>query len=401
MSKGALSSLRVVEYGEMVSGPYCARLLGDLGAEVIKVEKPGLGDEARRHAPFWRNQPHAEGSGLFLYLNWNKLGITLDLQASTGKEIFARLLQDADVLVENRPPSLMADLGYNPAALVVLNPRLVVTPITPFGHSGPLRNHKGSELTIFHASGVGYETPSDVEDPEAEPPLKAAGRQSGFQAGLVAATAILLALIQRRLTGQGQVVDISEQEALLDNMRSTVAYASYAHRFLGRLRPASQQIMPTRDGYVAAEPWDDQRWEGWKEVMGRPGWAESNDFKDQKAREQNWATLWSLVTQWTKQRGKEEIYRAAQAQHVPSFPVNTPSEVVASEHLRARHYFVEVDHPHTGRIKYPGLLSRFSESPMTVRRPAPALGQDNEAVLCGRLGFSKEELVKWREAGII
>ncbi|MDP2953951.1 MAG: CoA transferase [Chloroflexota bacterium] len=402
MNQRALAGLNVIEYAEMVSGPYCARLLGDLGARVIKIEKPGQGDEARRHGPFWHNLPHSEGSGLFLYLNSNKQGLTLNLRNATGRNIFIKLLQDADVLVENHPPGFMAEQGCGAGELLRLYPRLVITSVTPFGQSGPNRDAKGGELISFHASGVGYETPGDVEDLEAEPPLKAAGRQGGFQAGLVAATATLLALFQRQLTGRGQVVDISEQEALLDAMRPSVAFATYAHRFLGRLRPAFRQIMPTKDGYVAAEPWDEPHfWEGWKRVMGQPDWAESEAFQTREARQQNWEALWPLVTEWTQQHTKEEIYRAAQAEHLPSFPVNTPGEVVASEHLRARSYFVEVEHPHTGKVRYPGALCRFSETPMTVRRPAPLLGQDNEAILCGQLGFTREELVKLHESGTI
>ncbi|MCX5995268.1 MAG: CoA transferase, partial [Chloroflexi bacterium] len=137
MAEQALSGLKIVEYGNFVSAPYCAKLVADLGAEVIKIEEPGSGDESRRHGPFLNDEPHPEKSGLFLYLNTNKLGITLDVKTKTGQKILKQLLKDADVFVENNPPQLMADLGLDYSSLKEINPRLIVTSITPYGQTGP------------------------------------------------------------------------------------------------------------------------------------------------------------------------------------------------------------------------------------------------------------------------
>ena len=153
MTDGALQGVRLLEYGQLVSAPYCAKLLADLGAECIKIEEPPVGDPARRRGPFPDDIPHPEKSGLFLYVNTNKLGVTLDPRTPTGRLIFQRLAQEADVLIEDRPPGEMERLGLGYAALSALNPALIVTSITPFGQTGPYKDYKTYHLNLYHASG--------------------------------------------------------------------------------------------------------------------------------------------------------------------------------------------------------------------------------------------------------
>ncbi|GAG45713.1 unnamed protein product, partial [marine sediment metagenome] len=153
MTDGALEGLRVLEYARMVSGPYCAKLLADLGAEVVKIEQPSLGDPARQKGPFPGDLPHPEKSGLFLYLNTNKLGITLDVQTEEGRKLFRELAQGADILIEDSPPGRMEELGLDYESLSALNPRLIVTSITPYGQTGPYRDRKSYHLNLYHASG--------------------------------------------------------------------------------------------------------------------------------------------------------------------------------------------------------------------------------------------------------
>ncbi|MCK4242122.1 MAG: CoA transferase, partial [Dehalococcoidia bacterium] len=159
MAEKALAGVKVLEFASFVSGPYCVKLLADLGAEVAKIEKPGVGDEARRRGPFPNDIPHPERSGLFLYLNTNKLGITLDVNSQTGKRIFKQLVEWADILVEDNPPKVMEELGFDYETLKTINPQLVMTSLTPFGQSGPYRDYKAYGLNISHGSGSGYLTP--------------------------------------------------------------------------------------------------------------------------------------------------------------------------------------------------------------------------------------------------
>ena len=167
MSGQALSGLKAVEWSDFVSGPYCGKLLADLGAEVVKVERPGVGDGARSYGPFPQDIPHPERSGLFLYLNTNKLGVTLDVRTATGAQLLSKLLEQADVLIENNPPREVEELGFAYERLRQLNPRLVMTSITPFGQTGPYRDYRSCDLISFNASGLAFVNPSDgVDDPE-------------------------------------------------------------------------------------------------------------------------------------------------------------------------------------------------------------------------------------------
>ncbi|MEE9515645.1 MAG: CoA transferase, partial [Candidatus Adiutricales bacterium] len=182
MAAGALSDLKVVEFGNMVSAPFCAKMLASLGAEVIKVEKPVMGDDARRRGPFLKDKPHLEGSGLFLYLNTDKLGISLNLETSAGRLIFEDLIREADILVENNLPQEMRRLGLDYKTLKGLNPRLIMTSITPFGQTGPYSEYKGSDLTAFHAGGLGAITPRPGAGLPDEGPLRMKGHFADFLA---------------------------------------------------------------------------------------------------------------------------------------------------------------------------------------------------------------------------
>ncbi|MBI3801051.1 MAG: CoA transferase, partial [Deltaproteobacteria bacterium] len=177
MLEGALSGLKVVELSERVAGPFCTKVMADLGASVIKLEKPGTGDVARSRGPFPDDEPHPDRSALFLYLNTNKLGVTLDLGKPAGATLFHELVKDADILVETQTPDFLASLGLGFTSLHARYPRLIMTSITPFGQTGPYKNYKAYNLNCFHTGVVGYETPFNfVTDPENEPPIKTGGQ---------------------------------------------------------------------------------------------------------------------------------------------------------------------------------------------------------------------------------
>ena len=185
----ALDGAKVIEYGNFISGPFCTKILADLGAEVIKIEDPGCGDDSRRQEPFLKDTPGIENSGLFLYLNMNKLGVTLNLETATGKKIFSELLKNADVFVENNPPRRMKELGIGYQYVKEINRRIVMTSITPFGRTGPYKDYKGGELVNTHLGGVGYL--STREGDVSKEPLKYPAHLFSFQAGLSAAAATL------------------------------------------------------------------------------------------------------------------------------------------------------------------------------------------------------------------
>jgi CoA:oxalate CoA-transferase len=409
MPNGSLTSLKIVELSERVAGPFCTKVMADLGAQVIKIEKPGTGDIARSHGPFPADVPHPEKSARFLYLNTNKLGVTLDVSTSAGRGLFRDLLADADVLVETQPPGFLEqlDLGYN--QLHERFPRLIVTSITPFGQTGPYKTYKAYDLNCFHMGVVGYETPFNyVTDPEREPPIKAGGGQADMLTGWTAATATMCAVFHRDLTGQGQHVDIAEVEAVAHMVRPNITFYSHEppdgpnrSRFLRRTKWGLAYVFPCRNGHVALLALTDQHWESLKELMGRPDWAESDIFATLMQRFQHIDALDASVAAWIADQDRDELARKGQELHIPVFPVRDMREMITSQQYRERNFFVEVAHPATGTLTYPGAPFKLSATPWQIRSPAPRLGEHNAQVYGERLGLSSERITQLRRDGII
>jgi crotonobetainyl-CoA:carnitine CoA-transferase CaiB-like acyl-CoA transferase len=393
MVETALAGLKVLEYCQMISGPYCGKLLADLGAEVIKVEQPPEGDPARTRGPFPNDVPHPEKSGLFLYLNTNKLGVTLNPRTTSGRQLFQRLAEQADVLIEDRPPEEMADLGLDYARLSAANPRLIVTSITPFGQTGPYRDYKSHHLNLYHASGHSsffYVAPKDRRK---EPPVVAGGEVGDYDAGLAAAVAILAALFSRLTTGQGQHIDISKFEALLALERVMVA------RFANTPEPPPLPgmvggLLPCKDDHVVITPVQKHQWQALMELMGNPAWAQDEKCRDETTRSQHRDEIQPLLEEWMAQHPKEELYHKGQALGLPIGPVRTTAEIANWPQARQRGFFAHLDHPQAGRLEYPTAAYKLSETPWRGERAAPLLGEHNEQIYCGRLGCSKEQLTR-------
>jgi crotonobetainyl-CoA:carnitine CoA-transferase CaiB-like acyl-CoA transferase len=408
MTGTAFEGLRVVEIGSYVSAPFAGKCLADFGAEVIKVEPPE-GDPARKLGPFPGDEVDTEKSGMFLFLNTNKLGVTLDLGTATGRELLRRLLVDTDVLVENNSPSVMREWGLTYEALCEVNPRLVMTSVTPFGQSGPYAEYRTTPLVSYAMSGLAYETPSGGvgEDRiETYPPVSGWGWQVAFVAAFNAAWATVAALLQRDSTGRGQHVDVSELESGAATLRPNVIEPSYLPREPGWAKTKRSQrtgggIYRTNDGYVSIGANDEHQWARWKAVMGNPEWAESEIFGTILGRREHMDALHLMAEGWTTQLSKREITEQMQEARTIAFPVYRPREVLDDEHNAVREVFVEHDHPVAGRVRFPGAPFKLSQSPWQLVRPAPQLGEHNAEVLGSRLGLSADELVQLRGVGTI
>ncbi|HEY2525114.1 MAG TPA: CoA transferase [Candidatus Binataceae bacterium] len=403
MAAAALSDLKVVEYAAMVSGPMCGKLFADLGAEVLKLEPPGCGDEARSHPPFPADLPHPEKSGLFLYLNTSKKSVTLDPATAGGAEIFRRLVRDADVLIENHPPGYLTSLGLGYDVLQALNPRLIVTSVTPFGQSGPYAGWKGSDLIEWAMSLTGYNTPTLINDSASENPLRAPGRQADMMGATTAAASTMMALMHREATGAGQWVDAACWQAVVNTAKIEMIVYSYAGMPYSRLRAnARAGLEPSRcrDGYVYVLWVVDSHFEALKKLLGHPDALESDLFKSTAARAEYDDVVRALIQQELLKYDMDWLVREGQRIGLPIGPVLTVAQAAEHPHLRARNAFVEIDHPAAGRFRYPGALVRMSATPPVARR-APLLGEHNEEILCGRLGYSREELAGLHAAGVI
>jgi CoA:oxalate CoA-transferase len=398
--------LKVLDLGQGISAPFCARLFGDLGAQVIKVEPPG-GDAARTIGPFPHDAPDPEQSGLFLALNANKLGITLNLETVTGRELLLQLVAEADLLVENYPPSYLPGLGLGFATLHEHNPGLVLTSVTPFGQAGPWADYQANNLIISNLSGHSREHPGPVDNPEEQPPLQLAAHQAEFIAGLCGATAAALALNCRRHQGVGCHVDVAAVEALAVLPQTTLAEFALGRTPRGRSKNVATRqsllaLLPCKDGYVGVSPRQQDQWERMVELMDSPEWAKDPRFATRDRRLENWNALEPLLTAWTSQLGKEEVYQQCQARHIPAFPLNTAADLFESAQFQAREFFVQADHPVAGKLSYPGWPIHLGSGEKVTLAPAPLLGQDNQAILGEKgLGLSREQLVALRALDVI
>ena len=408
MAEGALGDLKIVELADMIAGPFCTRVMADLGAEVIKVEKPRDGDLARQRGPFPHHEPHPERSTLFLYLNTNKRGITLDFSKPAGVHLFRALLKDADILVEAQKPGTLAALGLGYDHLKALNPGLIMASISPFGQTGPYKDYKAYDLNCYHFGVVGYETPfNQVTDPTTQPPLKAAGEQADFLTGWTTAAAIMCAVHWRHLTGEGQHVDLAAIEAVANMIRPNYPFYYYEQpdgpnrqRLSKRQEWGLPWVWPCRDGYVAILAITDQHWYALKALLGQPEWMEDELFKTPQGRFMHADVIKSLLETWLQEHDRDEIYKNGQALHLPIFPVQNLTEVMATRHFHEREFFVSQEVPGAGSVLLPGPPFKMSLTPWSLRRPAPRLGQHNTAVYSD-FGLSAAEIARLQEEGVI
>jgi crotonobetainyl-CoA:carnitine CoA-transferase CaiB-like acyl-CoA transferase len=403
MFYNVLNGVKAIEYGNLISAPFCTKMLADIGTEVIKIEKPERGDDSRRLEPFLQDIQHgAERSGLFQYLNMNKLGITLNPETATGKKMFMELLKRADIFIENNPPARMKRLGLSYEFVKRINPHIVMTSITPFGQTGPYRDYKGCELVTTHMGVVG--NISTREGDVSKEPIKYPAHLFSFQAGLSAAAGTLGAFYHQRVTGSGVQLDVSEQESVIQNLNAATARYSYAKQIISRtdvLSVAPSHILPCKDGYIYNALAEEHQWWRFVEVMGHPDWADNELFKDATSRAKYWDALKPLLLEWTMQYTVEEIYRTSQEKGIPIGAVRTADQVLKDKQMAAREFFIEMKHPGNGKRQYPGVPYLFSDINREEPAAAPSLGQHNEEIYCERLGYTRNDLDKFREAGVI
>jgi len=405
MAGQLLSGLKVVEYGNFIAAAHCAKMMADLGAEVIKIEESGKGDESREYGPFPDDIPHLERSGLFLYLNANKLGITLNINNLTGQEILKKLLKDADIFVENNPPKLMKKLGLDYARIKKINPRLIVTSITPFGQTGPYRDYKAYAINCCAAGGV-----SQITGHYWREPLTMPVSLGHYQAAIAAAGATMVALLARDVIGHGQQVDISEAEvwATYHVGFGVTKYTGGAGDGLtkgylggGMTYPAGR-LIPCKDGHIALVAPQLKQWVKFLELMGTPDWTKDPRYRDRHAMQDDYPEeVDALLAPWFLDRTKREIFEICEKNAIPFAPLFNMKDEVEDPHLKAREFFVTVDREEVGKLKYPGAPYKLYDAPWALKRPAPLLGEHNEEIYCKRLGYTKEDLTALKRAGVI
>jgi len=412
-----LGPYRVLDLSDE-KGVLCGKILADLGADVIKIESPG-GDPMRYIGPFYHDVPDPEKSLYWFTFNTSKRSITLDITCTEGREVFTNLVKTADFVIECFSPGYLDSLGLGYSVLSELNPRLIMTSITPFGQSGPYRDYKAYDIIGLAMGGLLYL----IGDPE-RPPVRVRAQQAYAQASAQAAAGTMVAHYYRESSGEGQHVDVSMQEAIsntIDTAQQAWDLQRMIYRRVGPSRPVGERVRRAvfrcRDGYMAC--WAPEEFEvlaGWMESEGVPmdpaevkKWTEVIEkvkagelSMTQAVTQEELTQMQELRFPFLERLTKQELYDGAVEKGFGWAPVNTPRDLVENQQLAIRNYFVPVEHPELGTIiTYPGAPYKLSEAPWRIWNRAPLIGEHNEGIYIGELGMTVERLNNLKQANVI
>ena len=396
MTPGALSGLTIIDLTRVLAGPYCSMLLADLGANIIKVEMPGSGDDSRAHMPKLRGE-----SSYYMNLNRNKRSMTLDLKKPQGKDILRRMVKKADIILENYRPGIMEKLGLGYEDLKKINPGIVYGCVSGFGHFGPYKDRPGYDIIGQAMGGLMSTTGWPGGDP-----TRSGTAISDVTAGVSLAVGVLSAYIKKQATGEGQKVDV----ALVDSIVSALEIINQIYLVSGR--------NPERIGnrYEAAYPYDSFRakdgmlvigagnnklFELLAELMGRPDLPKDERFKSNPDRVTHHAELKPIIEDWLANYTTQEAVDMILAAEVPAGPINTIEQVSKDPHIAgAREMFVEIEHPVAGKMKITGNQIKLSGSPVQFRAAAPLLGQHTREILSEILDMDDAEYNRLSAEGV-
>ncbi len=399
---GPLDGAVVLDLTHYIAGPFATKLLADYGADVIKIERPG-GDPARRVGPYANDEAHPEKSATFFYFNTNKRSVVVDLRHERGREVFARLLDRADIVVENFRPGVLDALGIGWEFIHERRPQAPLVSITNFGQTGPYRDYKGSDLVLY---GFGGELHSlGMNDRE---PVKLYGTAGLVEAGSAGGLAAMAAYMVGAEQGVGQHVDLSIVDAHfggVDRRNNAVIGFEFSGRKELRPEPGAQGLasgmFPCADGYVELTG-NTNRLDRVGDMIGNPEWLD-----DPKWKRPDVSIIPELVEEfnaylygWVIERTRREIWEEARRARVMCGPLFTPQDLFEDRHFRDRGFWREVFHAHMGRFEIPGAPFRLNDSPWELRRPAPLLGEHTAAVL-GEAGYTEAEIGRLTELHVV
>ncbi len=390
-----LTGLRVVDLSHVLAMPFCTMVLGDLGAEVIKVERPVTGDDARHFGPYQGGE-----SAYFMSVNRNKLSVTLDLRVEQGKTVLRDLIRHSDVLTENYKPGTLARLGFPPAEVKALNPRLVYASICGFGHDSAYPGRPGYDIIAQAFSGfmsiTGY--------PE-NPPTRAGASVGDIISGLFTAVGVLAALRDVDRNGAGQRLDMAMSDCMMAVLENAVVRRTVSGETPGRVGSRHPTITPfdvfrTADGHVVIAVGNERLWtalcRGVPELGDLPA---DERFVTNASRTENHAALKPIIERWSRGRSSAEVVAVLEAVGVPCGPVNTVADVVSDANTAHRDMLAALDHPAAGRVVAANNPIHFDRTPCKMHRPAPRLGEHTEQVLRDVLGYTPARIAELRAGG--
>ena len=394
---GALDGIRVLDLTRILAGPMCAMMLGDMGADVIKVEPPGTGDDTRTWGP-----PFVGGeAAYFLGLNRNKRSMTLNMAVPDGQSILADLIRRCDVLVENFKAGTLEKWGFTNAWLEQHAPRVIRCSVTGYGANGPKGGLPGYDFILQAESGL-----MSITGPVDGEPTKHGVALVDVCTGMLACNSILAALQARHRSGRGQHVEVSLYESSLFMLANVAANYLAAGREGGRFGNGHPSIVPyttypTQDGMMAVAVGNDTQFAKFAQAIGRAEWATDPRYVKNKDRVENRATLDPLIAQTLKTDVADVWVSKLKATGVPCGRINSVSAALDDEHTKARRMVETVEHPTIGELKVIGIPFKMSGTPTSIRRAPPTLGQHTEDILCGELGLTRERVAELRTKKII
>ncbi len=393
-----LEGVRVLDLSRVLAGPYCTMMLGDLGADIIKIEAPGLGDDTRHWGP-----PFAQSgeSAYFLCVNRNKRSLTLNLKSERGLQILRELIRQSDILLENFRVGTLEKWGLSYDALQEIHPGLIYCTITGYGYTGPYRHLPGYDFIIQAQGGV-----MSITGPEQGEPYKVGVAIADITAGLFACNAILAALFDHQRSGRGQRIDISlldAQLAWLANVGSNYLVSGEKPRRYGNAHPniVPYQTFKARDGYFALAIGNDSQWRQFCQKAGRVEWAEDPRFITNADRVRNRGDLIPLLADLFAQSEIENWIPILGSIGIPCGPINSIDQVMNDPQVLARDMVIEVEHPTAGSIKMVASPLKIPTAPPVVRLAPPMLGEHSSQILHELLGMDENSVAELRQAGVV
>ncbi|MBI9043615.1 MAG: CoA transferase [Anaerolineaceae bacterium] len=393
----ALENIRILDLTRVLAGPFATMVLADLGAEIIKVEIPGKGDDSRQFPPYIAGE-----SAYFMSLNRNKRSITLNLKKEEGKKLFLKMIKNVDVVVENYRPGTMEKLGLGYETLRKVNPRLIYAAASGFGHTGPYSKRPAYDAVVQAMGGV----MSITSATEGGPPTRVGTSMGDITAGLFTAVGILSALVYRQESGLGQKVDVAmldSQVAVLENAIARYIASGTAPAPTGNRHPSIVPFEPfeTSDGQIMIAVGNDVLWQKFCMAIDQPELAEDPRFTSNPLRNENYPALFSLISNIIKNKPTTVWQQILDDQGIPNGPINTIDKVLNDPQIKAREMIVEIEHPVAGIMKMPGVPIKMSETPGSVRFPAPVLGEHTESILKEIFLLDEQEITNLKENGVI
>lgn len=392
----ALENVTVLDLTRVLAGPYTGMILADFGANVIKIEAPGTGDDSRAFGPFIKNE-----STYFMSLNRGKKSITLNLKKPEAKEIFKELVKQADVVLENYRTGTMEKLGIGYDELKEINPKIIYSACTGFGHTGPYAYDPAYDVIVQGMGGI-----MSITGQEGGEPTRVGASVGDITAGLFSAIGVMTALYVRDKTGHGQKVDVGMldcQVAILENAIARYLNTGVAPKPIGNRHPSITpfESFKTTDGYVIIAIGNDSLWQKFCTLVNREDLGKDERFSTNPLRTENQPALKAALTPIFLTKTVDEWISLLKEAGIPVGPINTVDRVINDPQVKAREMMVETHHPVAGVIKMAGVPIKMSETPGAVEAPAPVLGQHNEEILKSMLGFDDAKIKALHENGVI